>query len=87
MTRRQPIKTILLLIGFILASIHFAEAQQQRSKITKIGLLRARLAASGTSLDGLLRELRVLGYIGGKNVIFESRSAEGKLDQLRALAD
>jgi putative tryptophan/tyrosine transport system substrate-binding protein len=79
--------TVLLLIGFILASIHFAEAQQQRSKITKIGLLRARLAASGTSLDGLLRELRVLGYIGGKNVIIESRSAEGKLDQLRALAD
>jgi putative tryptophan/tyrosine transport system substrate-binding protein len=86
-TRRQRIKTILLLIGFILASIHFAEAQQQRSKITKIGLLRARLAASGTSLDGLLRELRILGYIEGKNVIIESRSAEGKLDQLRVLAD
>jgi putative ABC transport system substrate-binding protein len=87
MNGHHQIKTILLLIGFILASIHFAEAQQQRSKIIKIGLLRARLAASGTSLDGLLRELRVLGYIGGKNVIIESRSAEGKLDQLRALAD
>jgi putative tryptophan/tyrosine transport system substrate-binding protein len=80
-------KTVLLLIGFILASIHFAEAQQQRSKTTKIGLLRSRLAASGTSLEGFLRELRALDFVPGKNVIIESRSAEGKLDQLRALAD
>ena len=31
-------KTVLLLIGFILASIHFAEAQQS-SKIPRIGWL------------------------------------------------
>jgi putative ABC transport system substrate-binding protein len=61
------------------------EAQQTR--VPKIGLLRARLAASGTSLEGFLRELGALGYIEGKNVIIESRSAEGKLDRLPALAD
>ena len=63
-----------------------AEAQPQ-PKAPKIGLLRARLAASGTSLEGFLRELRALGYIDGKNIIIESRSAEGKLDRLPALAD
>jgi ABC-type uncharacterized transport system substrate-binding protein len=63
-----------------------AEAQPQ-SKIPKVGLLRARLAASGTSLEGFLRELRALGYVEGKNIMMESRSAEGKLDRLPALAD
>jgi len=32
-------KTVLLLIGFVLASIHFAEAQQPISKIPRVGFL------------------------------------------------
>ncbi len=72
-------KIVCLAQFALLFALCSAEAQQQ-ARVPKIGLLRARLAASGTSLDGLLRELRVLGYIGGKNVIIESRSAEGKLD-------
>jgi len=63
-----------------------AESQQQ-VKVPKIGLLRARLTASGTSLDALVRELRAIGYVEGKNIVFESRSAENKLDRLPALAD
>ena len=63
-----------------------AQAQQQ-AKVPKIGLLRARLTASGTSLDALVRELRAIGYVEGKNIAFDSRSAENKLDRLPALAD
>ena len=74
------LSTLLLALCFL------AQAQPQ-PKAPKIGLLRARLAASGTSLEGFLRELRALGYVEGKNVLFESRSAEGKLDRLPALAD
>lgn len=33
------------------------------------------------------RELRRLGYVEGKNITFESRQAENKLDRLPALAD
>jgi len=74
------------MVTFFLTTVFSAEAQQQ-AKVPKVGLLRARLAASGTSLEGFLRELRALGYVEGKNVIIESRSAEGKLDRLPALAD
>jgi len=35
----------------------------------------------------LRRELRALGYVEGKNIAFESRYAEDKLDRLPALAD
>ena len=76
-----------LFVGAVLLAVApLAEAQQQ-AKVPKIGLLRARLAASGTSLEGFLRELRALGYVEGKNIIIESRSAEGKLDRLPALVD
>ena len=43
--------------------------------------------ASGTSLDGLLQELRALGYVDGRNVAFEFRSADNNLDRLPALAN
>lgn len=76
----------LLLLLFTLTWMGVAEAQQQ-AKIPKVGLLRARLVASGTSLDGLLRELRAMGYVDGKNIVFEFRSADNKLDRLPALAD
>src|SRR4051812_28600691 len=76
-----------LVLSTLLFALCFAAQAQQPAKLPKIGLLRARLAASGTSLEGFLRELRALGYVEGKNITIESRSAEGKLDQLPALAD
>ena len=60
---------------------------QQPPKVAKIGLLRARLTTSGTSLNALVRELAAIGYVEGKNITFDSRSAENRLDRLPALAD
>ena len=42
-------------------------------------------APAGVEL--FLRELRALGYVEGKNIAFEYRYAENKLDRLPALAD
>ena len=63
-----------------------ADAQQQ-SKIPKIGWLGVRPAASDTGPEDFGRELRALGYVEGKNIIFEYRSADDRLDRLPALAD
>jgi len=76
----------LALCALLFALCVPADAQRQ-TKVPKIGLLRARLIASGTSLDALVRELRAIGYVEGKNIAFESRSAENKLDRLPTLAD
>jgi putative tryptophan/tyrosine transport system substrate-binding protein len=84
----MTIKTIIVLLVILaLASVHLAEAQQQAT-MAKIGWLHAGTAASSTILlDQWLGEFRKLGYVEGKNVTFEYRFADNKLDRLPALAD
>ena len=78
----MAIKTIVaLLVGLALTSVHLAEAQQ--AKVPKIGLLSLR----GSGYELFQRELRKLGYIEGKNIVIEFRSADNKLDRLPALAN
>jgi ABC-type uncharacterized transport system substrate-binding protein len=81
-------------ICFALSLLFFApcasvEAQQQ-AKVAKIGWLSVR-PRSGETLAGrgevTRRMLRELGYVEGKNIAFEYRSAENKLDRLPTLAD
>jgi putative ABC transport system substrate-binding protein len=72
---------VVLLVGLTLASTQLAEAQQ--AKVPKIGLLSLR----GIGYELFQRELRKLGYIEGKNIVIEFRSADNKLDRLPALAD
>jgi len=71
----------------ILASVHFADAQQPK-KIAQIGFLYPGLSpgASYAQLEGLRQGLRELGYVEGKNITIEYRFAEGKLDRLPDLA-
>ena len=60
-------KTVLLLIGFILTSIHFAEAQQP-AKVHRIGYLdRSTAAGSVPFLDAVRQELIKLGWVEGRN--------------------
>ena len=76
---------VVLLVGLALASVHSADAQQP-TKVPKIGWLGAR-SALAPARDVFERELRALGYVEGKNIAFEYRYAEGRLDRLPALAD
>jgi putative ABC transport system substrate-binding protein len=81
------IKQILcLLLTVFLFSVFPADAQQP-AKIPKIGYLGARPAAPGSGYELFRREIRALGYIEGKNIAFEYRSADNKLDRLPSLAD
>jgi putative tryptophan/tyrosine transport system substrate-binding protein len=82
-------KTVLLMVGFVFASIHFAEAQQPIDKIPRLGFLGSVSShASGdrSRVEGLRLGLRQLGYIEGKNILIEYRYADGKVERLPSLA-
>jgi putative ABC transport system substrate-binding protein len=77
----------LALCALLFALCASAQAQQP-AKIAKIGELIFRSGSTlGTGREMFRRSLRDLGYIEGKNIVFESRYADGKLDRFSALAD
>ncbi len=76
---------VALLVGLALASVRLAGAQQP--KVPKIGWLAVRPASATFAIESFQREFNKLGHVAGKNVVFEYRYGEGKLDRLPALAD
>jgi putative tryptophan/tyrosine transport system substrate-binding protein len=82
-------KTVLLVIGVLVTTIHFADAQQPNKKIPRIGFLGSVSShASGDRIrvEGLRLGLRQLGYVEGKNMLIEYRYADGKVERLPSLA-
>ncbi len=69
----------------ILTSTYLVESQQP-AKIAKVGWFFAGSATS-PRFEEFRRELENLGYVEGKNIVFEHRFAEGQLERLPALAD
>ena len=59
---------------------------QQTAKVARIGYLALNLAAAPYLPEAFRQGLRDLGYIEGRNVMIEYRSAEGKAERLPALA-
>jgi ABC-type uncharacterized transport system substrate-binding protein len=79
-------KSLWLLTVLLLASMHRAEAQQT-GKIHRIGFLGATSSYSVADRTEAFRQgLRELGYVEGRNIVFEWRYADGKVDRLPALA-
>jgi putative ABC transport system substrate-binding protein len=75
----------ILVVVVLLAAVT-AEAQQS-TKIPRIGYLSGGFASSGAPrIDGFRQGLGELGYVEGKNIVIESRHAEGKPDRIPALA-
>jgi putative ABC transport system substrate-binding protein len=71
-------------IGFALSvSIQAQEA----TKIPRIGfLIGSSPSANAARIESFRQGLRELGYVEGKNIVIEFRSAEGKFDRLPDLA-
>jgi putative tryptophan/tyrosine transport system substrate-binding protein len=82
MRRREFIS---LLSGAAVAWPVAANAQQA-AKIARIGYLSTDLAGGSGLREAFRQGLRDFGYVEGRNVVIEYRDAEGKLDQLPALA-
>src|SRR6185436_4162784 len=76
----------ILLIVAVLIMAALAQAQQP-GKIPRIGFLSASSAASmSTRIKAFRNGLHELGYVEGKNIVIESRYADGKFERLPALA-
>ena len=89
-TRRSPghedrrlFGIITLVLGLVMAPV-VIEAQQP-AKMFKIGYLD--IGSAIHRYQSLRRILPDLGYVEGKNISFEYRSADNKLDLLPALAE
>ena len=77
---------LLLLIGFIFVSVHFAEAQQPK-KVSRIGYIASTTTDRRSTNTIAFRErLRELGYIEAQNIVIEYRYFEGKIERLPELA-
>ena len=76
----------LIVVALMLVSLRAAEAQQPQ-KIPRIAWLTStNLSTSSDRPDAFRQGLRELGYVEGKNIIIEWRSADGSRERQRALA-
>ena len=80
-TRRQA---LVVLGASALASLA-AVAKAQSTKVFRIGYVGASFSAGDTRPQALQAGLRDLGYVEGKNVVFESRWSEGNFERLAEL--
>ena len=79
--------TILVTLALGLLVTPLGAEAQQPERAPRIGVLFARsLSSIAHRYDAFRQGLRELGYIEGKTIIIEYRSAEGKLDRVPELA-
>ena len=80
-------KFFSLALGALLWALGSLADAQQQAKVPRIGYLgTASPSAVSARVEAFRQGLRELGYAEGKNIVIEWRYAEGKLDQLPALA-
>src|SRR6266508_312796 len=83
--RKAGILSILFVVVLLAVAV-IAEAQQPK-KAPRIGfLIGTSLSAASARVEAFRQGLRELGYVEGKNIVIEWRSADGKNDRLPALA-
>jgi len=68
------------------AAVSWPLAARAQSKVRRIGALILGIADAECFRTELREELRKSGYVEGRNILFEFRSAEEKIDRLPALA-
>ncbi len=84
MNRRDTVIALLALSG-----APFSSVAQQQNKVSRVGFLsprRLEFVDSDYYYGPFMRGMRELGYVDGKNLIIEWRSAEGNNERLPNLA-
>ena len=78
------IRAAILIFALLVAQ---AASAQQGPKLARIGYLTASHAMDDDALAlAFLRGMEDLGYVQGRNIVFEKRAAHGRLEQLPNLA-
>ena len=80
--RKRRVVSILLAAGFVFPA---AARAQQPAKIPRVGYLDAA-STSAERIEAFRQGLRDLGYVDGKNIVVDRKSADGRVDRLAALA-
>jgi putative ABC transport system substrate-binding protein len=76
-----------IIVFVLLVAAPVARAQQPAGTAPRIGFLStAALSSLSPRLEAFRQGLRELGYIDGKNIVIEYRSAEGNINRLPELA-
>src|SRR5262245_34066414 len=75
-----------LLIAVVLLAVAVIAEAQQPKKVPRIGYLAGNLTTIKYRIDAFRQGLRQLGYAEGKDIVIESRSADGELDRLNEIA-
>jgi putative ABC transport system substrate-binding protein len=76
-----------LISGALLMVLSPPVGAQQQAKVPRVGYFTVRSKVIAPARDEAFQQaLRELGYIEGKNIVIESRFADGKVDRLPALA-
>src|SRR5919109_2551910 len=83
----KKVKAIgVALCAMLFALCAYADAQQP-PKVARIGYLGLSFPSANVArIEALRQGLRDLGYVEGKNIVFEWRWAEGKPDRIPDLA-
>jgi ABC-type uncharacterized transport system substrate-binding protein len=73
-------------LAFMLLGASFAVEAQAPAKIWRVAVLTGAVPRSGEPPNALEQRLAELGYIQGRNLVVDFRTAGGQLDRLPALA-
>ena len=80
-------KVIGLALSALLLALSFTAEAQQAKKVPRIGVLASTTPSSmKDTLDPFRQRLHELGYVEGKNIVFEYRWGEGNADRFPILA-
>src|SRR5215831_9993594 len=80
-------KIIVLALSVLLFAPCFSAEAQQPARIPRIGFLGVRPDDSKTTFESFKRQFQMLGYVDGKNIVYEYRNAENKPERLPTLVD
>src|ERR1700720_3505152 len=78
---------LAVLVGLALTILPIGAAAETPVKVPRVGFLTINSGVMATALgDGLIQALGQRGYSVGRDLLVESRTAEGQMDRLPPLA-